>query len=272
MSKEKRLGRGLSALIPSEEEYGKIQEIEIDKILPNPNQPRETMNIETLQELVESIKQKGILQPILVRPKDDKYEIIAGERRYQSAKVAGLNKIPAIILDISEQEAYEISLIENLQREDLNPIEKAKAFQNYIEKYNITHEELAKKLSISRTEITNLLRLLHLPLEIQEEVRRGNLTYGHARALLSVDDPYWQKILAQKAIKEKLSVRETENLVRQKLKRREDIPEIKALEKRLQEYLETKVRIQPKSPEKGKITIEYRSLKELERIIEKFLV
>lgn len=270
MGKEKRLGRGLSALIPSEEE--RIKEIEIEKILPNPNQPRETMSIESLRELSESIKQKGILQPILVRPKDDKYEIVAGERRYQSAKIAGLSKIPAIILNISEQEAYEISLIENLQREDLNPIEKAKAFQNYIDKYNVTHEELANKLNISRAEITNLLRLLQLPLEIQEEVRRGSLTYGHARALLSIDDPYWQKVLAQKVIKEKLSVRATEELVKRKGKRLEEIPEIKMLERKLQEYLETKVKIQPRSPEKGIITIEYKSLKELERIIEKFLV
>ncbi|MCX7942282.1 MAG: ParB/RepB/Spo0J family partition protein [Dictyoglomaceae bacterium] len=270
MGKEKRLGRGLSALIPSEEE--KIKEIEIEKILPNPNQPRESMDIENLRDLSESIKQRGILQPILVRPKEDKFEIVAGERRYQSAKIAGISKIPAVILNISDQEAYEISLIENIQREDLNPIEKAKAFQNYIEKYNVTHEELANKLNISRTEITNLLRLLQLPLEIQEEVRRGSLTYGHARALLSVDDPYWQKILAQRIIKEKLSVRETEELVRKKGKGIEEIPEIVVLERKLQEYLETKVKIQPKSPERGKITIEYRSLKELERIIEKFIL
>ncbi|MCS7202330.1 MAG: ParB/RepB/Spo0J family partition protein [Dictyoglomus sp.] len=271
MGKEKRLGRGLSALIPTEEE-SKIKEIEIEKILPNPYQPRETIDIENLRELSESIKQRGVLQPILVRQKDDKYEIVAGERRYQSAKIAGLSKIPAIVLNISDQEAYEISLIENLQREDLNPIEKAKAFQNYIEKYNVTHEELANKLNISRTEITNLLRLLQLPLEIQEEVRRGNLTYGHARALLSIDDPNWQKILAQRIIKEKLSVRETEDLARRKGKKIEKIPEIMVLERKLQEYLETKVKIQPRSPEKGKITIEYRSLKELERIIEKFML
>lgn len=269
MGKEKRLGRGLSALIPSEEE--KIKEIEIEKILPNPHQPRETMDIENLRELAESIKQRGVLQPILVRRREDKYEIVAGERRYQSAKISGITKIPAIVLDLSDQEAYEISLIENIQREDLNPIEKAKAFQSYIERYKITHEELASKLSISRAEITNLLRLLQLPLEIQEEVRRGNLTYGHARALLSLDDPYWQKVLAQRVIREKLSVRDTEELVKGQGKRMEEIPEIKVLERKLQEYLETKVKIQPRSPEKGRIMIEYKNLEELERIIEKFL-
>jgi len=270
MSKEKRLGRGLSALISSQDE-SKIQEIEMERIIPNPNQPRETIDIETLSNLSQSIKEKGILQPILVRRKDDKYEIIAGERRYLSAKSAGLSKIPAIILEVSDQEAFEISLIENLQREDLNPIEIAKAFQNYIDKYNVTHDELAKKIGISRVEVTNIIRLLQLPIEIQEEVRRGNLTYGHARALLSIDEPSLQRNIAQKIIKDKLSVRETENLVKRS-KELEEIPEIKVLERRLQEYLGSRVKIFPKTPEKGKIVIEYKNIEELESIIEKLLV
>lgn len=265
----RRLGRGLSALISSEEEK-RIEEIEIEKIIPNPNQPRGLISEESIRELAESIKQKGILQPILVRRRDDKYEIIAGERRYLSAKFLGMNKLPAIILDVDEREAYELSLIENIQREDLNPIEKAEAFQSYIDKYRVTHEALAEKLGISRTEITNLLRLLQLPPEIKEEVKKGNLTYGHARAILSLEDADSQKKIVERIIKEKLSVRETEKLVNKKRKRVE-IPEIKALEDKLQNYLETRVKIQPRSPEKGRITIEYKSLEELERIIGKFI-
>lgn len=270
MSSMKRLGRGLSALIPSEEK-GPIQEIDIDNIITNPNQPRESIDEESIRELAESIKRKGILQPILVRKREDKYEIIAGERRFQSARLIGLDKVPAIIIDADDQEAYEISLVENIQREDLNPIEKAKAFQSYIEKYRVTHEELAERLGISRSEITNLLRLLQLPLELQEEVRRGNLTYGHARALLSLEDGELQRRLAQKVIKEKLSVRDTEDLVKRN-SNRVKIPEIKMLEERLQSYLEARVKIQPKSPDRGKITIEYKSLEELDRIVEKFLM
>ena len=267
----KRLGRGLSALIPDEEEKKRIEEIEIDRIVPNPNQPREFINEESIRELAESIREKGILQPILVRRKDDSYyEIVAGERRYLSAKLLGLNIVPAIILDINEKEAYEISLIENIQREDLNPIEKAEAFKDYIDKYRVTHEELAGKIGISRTEITNLLRLLQLPQEIKEEVKKGTLTYGHARTLLGLESIDSQKEIAEKIIKEKLSVRETEELVSKKREIRE-IPEIRALESKLQNYLETRVKIQPQSPEKGRITIEYKSLEELERIIGKFL-
>lgn len=266
----KRLGRGLSALIPSEENVF-IQEIDINLIEINPNQPRETINEESIRELAESIKKKGILQPILVRRKDSKYEIIAGERRYQSAKLIGMNKVPVIVIDADDQEAYEISLIENIQREDLNPIEKAKAFQSYIERYKITHEELAERIGISRSEITNILRLLQLPLEIQEEIKKGNLTYGHARALLSLEDGELQKRLARKVIKEKLSVRDTETLVKRNINKVE-IPEIRILEERLQNYFETKVKIQPKSPDRGKITIEYKSLEELEKIVEKFLL
>lgn len=265
---DKRLGRGLSALIPTDDK--RLEEIEIEKIIPNSSQPRELINDEGIKELAESIREKGILQPILVRRRDDKYEIVAGERRYLSAKLVGLDKVPAIILDIDEREAFEISLIENIQREDLNPIEKAEAFQSYIDRYKVTHEELAKRLGISRTEITNLLRLLQLPPEIKEEVKKDSLTYGHARALLGLKDAESQKEMAKRIVKEKLSVRETEELVG-KRKMRLEIPEIRALESKLQSYLETKVRIHPRSPERGRITIEYKSLEELERIIGKFL-
>lgn len=265
--KKKGLGRGLEALI-GEEEGHLVENIPIDKIVPNPKQPRETLNPETLQELIESIKTLGLLQPILVRPKGEMYEIVAGERRYHAAKVAGLKEIPVIVKNIDDQTAWDIALTENLQREDLNPIEKAKAFQYYIENFNVTQEELAQRLSISRSEVANFLRLLQLPPEIQEEVRRGSLSYGHARALLGLDDPYLQKLLAQRVIKEKLSVRETEDLVKKKkIKDGRDLPEIRALEEKLEENLGTKVKIVPRSPTKGKITIEYRSLEELERII-----
>ncbi|MCX7795558.1 MAG: ParB/RepB/Spo0J family partition protein [bacterium] len=266
----KRLGRGLSALIPTEDNIS-IQEIDINSININPNQPREAIDEKNIRELAESIKKKGILQPILVRRKDNEYEIIAGERRYQSAKLIGMNKVPVIVIDANDQEAYEISLIENIQREDLNPIEKARAFQSYIERYKVTHEELADKIGVSRSEITNILRLLQLPIEIQDEIKRGNLTYGHARALLGLEDSELQRRLARKVIKEKLSVRDTEALVKRSINKAE-IPEIRMLEERLQSYLEAKVKIQPKSPDKGRITIEYKSLEELEKIVEKFLL
>lgn len=155
-SQKKGLGRGLEALIGEEENL--IEKLPIDKIVPNPNQPRETLNPESLQELVESIKQLGLLQPILVRPKGDYYEIVAGERRYHAAKASGLKEIPVIIKDIDDQTAWDIALTENLQREDLNPIEKAKAFQYYIETFNVTQEELAQRLSISRSEVANFFK------------------------------------------------------------------------------------------------------------------
>ncbi|HOJ92597.1 MAG TPA: ParB/RepB/Spo0J family partition protein [Dictyoglomaceae bacterium] len=271
-SKKKGLGRGLEALIEVDEEKELVEEIPIEKIVPNPNQPRNTLNPDTLQELVDSIKNVGILQPILVRPKGEVYEIIAGERRYRGAKAAGLQKIPVIIKELDEQTALDITLTENLQREDLNPIEKAKAFQSYIETFKVTQEELAQRLSISRSEVTNFLRLLQLPPDIQEEVRRGNLTYGHARTLLGIEDPALQRIIAQKVISEKLSVRETEDLVKTKkiVKKFKD-PELNVLEEQLEKYLGTRVKIQPKSPNKGKLTIEYKSIEELERIVGKFL-
>ncbi len=271
-SKKKGLGRGLEALIEVNEEKELVEEIPIEKIVPNPNQPRNTLNPDTLQELVDSIKNVGILQPILVRPKGEVYEIIAGERRYHGAKAAGLQKIPVIIKELDDQTALDITLTENLQREDLNPIEKAKAFQSYIETFKVTQEELAQRLSISRSEVTNFLRLLQLPPDIQEEVRRENLTYGHARTLLGIEDPALQRIIAQKVISEKLSVRETEDLVKTKkiVKKFKD-PELNVLEEQLEKYLGTRVKIQPKSPNKGKLTIEYKSIEELERIVGKFL-
>ncbi|MGC9063768.1 MAG: ParB/RepB/Spo0J family partition protein [bacterium] len=256
-------------MIPSREE-GTIQEIEIERIYQNSNQPRETIDKQAIEKLADSIRQKGILQPILVRSRDNGFEIVAGERRYLAARLLGLKKLPAILLEVNEREAYEISLIENIQREDLNPIDKANAFQGYIERYGVTHEELAERLGISRSEITNLLRLLKLPLEVQERLKSGDLTYGHARALLGIDEQLLQKELTQKIIDEKLSVRETEELVRRN-NRIGKIPEIKAIEDKLQAYLETKVRIRPRSPEKGKIVIEYRSLEELEKITGRFL-
>ena len=278
------LGKGLDSLIPvpSKEDMKKAETMmKISQVEPNREQPRKNFEEESLQELAESIKQYGVIQPLIVHKKDDYYEIIAGERRWRAAKMAGLKEIPVIIKEYSSQEIMEISLIENIQREDLNPIEEAKAYQRLIKEYNLTQEEVAKRVSKSRTQITNTMRLLKLTEEVQNMLIEDLISSGHARALVAVDDEKLQLKLAQKIESEALSVRETETLVKEALnptpvrekkensqaKEQEEII-YRETEKRLENILGSKVYIHKKKGEKGKIEISYFSMEELERIID----
>ncbi|MBR3401793.1 MAG: ParB/RepB/Spo0J family partition protein [Parasporobacterium sp.] len=274
------LGKGLDLLIPKSEpvEEKKTtdpQVLKISQVEPNRNQPRKQFDKESLQELAGSIKQYGIIQPIIVAKKDDYYEIIAGERRWRAAKMAGLKEVPVVIKEYSEKEIAEISLIENIQRENLNPIEEAKAYKSLIEEYNLTQEELSERISKSRTQITNTMRLLKLHDKVQKMLIDGSISAGHARALLGLEIQEEQLLTAQKIVAENLSVRQTEDLVRQinnPPKSKKSSPKIKNsvfykdLEKRMTEALGTKVKINQKEQGKGRIEISYFSEDELDRI------
>ena len=273
------LGKGLDLLIPKSEpveEKAEPQVLKISQVEPNRNQPRKQFDKEGLQELAGSIKQYGIIQPIIVAKKDDYYEIIAGERRWRAAKMAGLKEVPVVIREYSEKEIAEISLIENIQRENLNPIEEAKAYKSLIEEYNLTQEELSERISKSRTQITNTMRLLKLHEKVQKMLIDGSLSAGHARALLGLEIQEEQLITAQKIVAENLSVRQTEDLVRQinnpPKSSKKTAPKIKNsvfykdLEKRMTEALGTKVHINQKEQGKGRIEISYFSEDELDRI------
>ena len=214
--KKKALGRGLNALV-GEAQYetgnsGSETKLSIGDIVPNPNQPRTHFNETELNELSESIREHGVLQPLLVRKKGSKYEIIAGERRYQAARAAGLTEVPVVIRDISDDDVFKLALIENLQRSDLTPLEEARGYQQLIKEKGLTQEELAKALSKSRSAITNTIRLLDLPKEVQAFVEDGSLSAGHARAILSVPSEEGRIRLAKKVVDERLSVRQTETL------------------------------------------------------------
>lgn len=271
---KKGLGKGLQALIP-ETDSTTANEIPMDQIIINENQPRKEFDVEALDSLTDSIRQYGVLQPILVSPEGNGYKIIAGERRYRAAKAAGLEKIPAVVRTITEEESMELALIENLQREDLNPIEEAAAYKTLMEEYSLTQEEIAKIIGKSRPAIANSLRLLNLDPRVRELVEDGKLSAGHAKALLGIDGLGKQYELAIKVLKEDMSVRETEKMVSKltedkKVKKMKDIkkdPLLKDIENRLERALGTKVMIN-RSKKGGKIYIEYYSDEELERIIE----
>lgn len=275
---KKALGKGLDALIPGIEKAEKenlFVEIEIERILPGITQPRTGIDEGSLKELAQSIKEKGIIQPIVVsRVGDGSFRIIAGERRWRAAKIAGLQKIPAIIKDVSPAEAVEIALIENIQREDLDPVETAMAFHRLLKEFHLTQEELSQRVGKDRATIANYIRILKLPEEIQNCLKEGSLTIGHAKAILSIDDAEKQKEVSQIVIKKSLSVRQTEELVKrlaksQTKKHKEKIPEIVELEDRLTSELGSKVRISHRG-KKGKLEIFYNSLDELDGIIQRF--
>ena len=278
---QKGLGKGIKALLEDFDltDESKVIKISINRIKPNPNQPRKHIKEETLKELAESIKQKGIIQPIIVREKEGYYEIIAGERRWRAAQIAGLQEIPVVIRnDISELESLELALIENIQREDLNPIDLALAYNELIEKYNLTQEELAKILGKSRSAIANTLRLLKLPEEIKNHIISGKLSEGHGRVLLALEDEKEMTRLANECIEKQLSVRELEEIIyfksqeqiQEKIVSHETNQEKKNndlvnIEEDLIEALGTKVIVKG-SLNKGKIIIEYYSREDLERI------
>ena len=300
--KKSGLGRGLDALFPEKTVQSKPKTVKtvkeekkvavdtkkssqqetsngermmkISMIEPNREQPRKKFDEDALQELSESIKQYGILQPLLVSDKKDYYEIVAGERRWRAAKMAGLKEVPVVVKEFSTQEIVEISLIENIQRENLNPIEEAMAYKRLLEEFDLKQDEVAERVSKSRTAVTNSMRLLKLSERVQQMIVDDMISTGHARALLALDDEEQQYILANKIFDEKLSVRETEKLVKAlknpkkevKVQKQEHMFVYDNLEEHLKNIIGTKVSVNPKANGKGKIEIEYYSEEELERI------
>jgi ParB family chromosome partitioning protein len=264
------LGKGLEALIPEKGE--EVIYLDIDRIFPGEQQPRKTFRDDSLKELAASIKEKGVIQPVIVsRVGDGTFRLVTGERRWRATALAGLKKIPALIKNVASRDSLEIALIENIQREDLNPIETAEAFSRLITDFNLTQEDLSEKVGKDRATIANYLRLLKLPEEIKPLIYNGSLSTGHAKAILAVDGKVNQLEVARKIIKKGLSVREAEVLSRKiskppKVKSNKD-PQISSLEEKLIKSLGTKVRILNKG-KKGKIEIEYYSLDELDRLLE----
>lgn len=274
MSNRRGLGRGLSAIIPSIIQDASLEEVlvPVSQIQRNPDQPRTEMDEESLSELTDSIRKVGVLQPIIVRPFGDGYQIIAGERRWRAACAAELEKVPVKVLGVSDGESLEIALIENLQREDLNAIEEARGYRRLLTEHQMTQAELADKVSKSRSTITNALRLLDLPEEAQELVYSGKMSAGHARAVLSVPDERLRIRLAEKVVTEGLSVRETENLARLYAAGGGDKPPrpatprlYKVVTRRLRKALGTGVRIR-QSLGRSKLEIEFHGEEDLERI------
>jgi ParB family chromosome partitioning protein len=269
------LGRGLSALIPNaaqESQTSEPVELALDIIAPNPLQPRTDMNEDGIGELADSIGKVGLLQPIIVRPLGDGYQIIAGERRWRAARVAGLERVPVRVLTTSEVEALEIALIENLQREDLNAIEEARGYRRLLAEHQMTQAELADKVSKSRSAITNALRLLDLPDEVVDLVYSGKLSAGHARAILGVPEEVARTRLAAKVVEDGLSVRETENLARlyaagqaERAPRPTTPKSFKLVARKLRRMLGTNVRVRV-TEKKGKIEIDFHGEEDLERI------
>jgi ParB family transcriptional regulator, chromosome partitioning protein len=277
------LGKGLSALIPvappqsvpSTISDDPKTEVDIDRISPSPFQPRRAFDEAKLQEMAMSIRNQGIIQPLVVRAKGDRFELIAGERRWRAAMKAGLNRVPVVVREASDHDALQLAMIENLQREDLNPIEEAAGYRRLQEEFTWSQEEVAEKVGKSRPAVANALRLLSLPSEVQQEVASGNLPAGQARALLGLQSEAVIMTAYREVIARALSTRETEKLVRNlKLgrRRRRDAPaanpDLRSLVEELQRALGTKIRLLPKArSDKGKIEIEYYSLPDLERII-----
>jgi len=273
------LGRGLSALISTDSQQAdgdEIREIEIDLIRPGHQQPRTSFDQAKLEELAQSIRTSGIIQPLLVRPRGGLFELVAGERRWRAAQLAGLARIPAIIREIPDDKLLELALIENIQRQELNPIEEANAYKRLIESLNLTQEEVAQRVGRDRTFVTNYLRILKLPSEIQILLETEKLTFGHARALLGLGDLILQRRFAQKIVKHNWSVRETERRIKHatpvgppsaRAASRQVDPNIRAAEAKLRRHLGTQVQIVPaRTGAAGKIEIEYYSGLDLDRL------
>lgn len=300
MAPKRGLGRGLSNLIPTDDTTEDVttktskqtktgtvtkteivkkveQTLNINRIEPNKNQPRKEFNEDALQELADSIKQFGVIEPLVVVKRKGYYELIAGERRWRAARLAGLKEVPVVIKDYDDQQIVEIALIENIQREDLNPIEEAHAYERLIQEFNLTQDEVAERVSKSRTTVTNALRLLQLTEKVQQMLIDDMLSTGHVRALITIADPQLQYETAMYIFDKKLSVRETESYVKKLLNKKpkektseKEDPELsflyKAIENRLKESLGTKTTIKAKTKDSGKIEIEYYSQEDLERI------
>lgn len=277
MNKKSALGKGLGALIPNEiqsNDNNKPSLISLNLIKSNDEQPRKTFDDEKIAELAQSIKEHGIIQPIILNKKDEYYVIVAGERRWRAAKLLGLKEVPSVVMDLTDKDILEISLIENIQRQDLNPIEEALAYKKLLSDFNLTQEELSKRIGKSRVAISNIIRLIALCDTVKQYLIDEVISEGHGRALLAITDPKLQSEIAQKVIDEKLSVRELEKLIKhlnnnkeEKSVKREGNPYYKDVTERLQNYFGTKVNISNKN-NKGKIEIEYYSEEDLQRILE----
>lgn len=285
MTKKFGLGKGLGALIP--EDDGNISNniddskrmISINMIKANNEQPRKNFDSQKINELSQSIKDHGIIQPLVLNKQGEFYTIIAGERRWRAAKLAGLKEVPAVIMDITDKQVLELSLIENIQREDLNPIEEAKAYNKLLKDFNMTHEDLSERLSKSRASITNTMRLLNLDERVQQYIIDGVISEGHGKVILSIDDKKLQYDMSQKVIDDGLSVRALEDLIRELNRDNKSIKENKDtiesndiyfvdMKNRLQNYFGTKVNINSNKKGKGKIEIEYYSNEDLQRILD----
>lgn len=279
MKSKRGLGKGLQALIPEDQNTSShgVSRLPIDDVFPNKNQPRTTFDKEKLEELASSIKEHGVIQPIVVSKEGDGYMIIAGERRWRASKMAGLKEVPAVVMSVTEMQIMEFALIENLQREDLNEIEAATAYRELMDRFQLTQQDIAQRLGKSRTSIANTLRLLNLPGAIQKLIESGDITPGHGRCLLSLEGEARDSLL-QHIIRDQLSVREAEKMVRVLKKKSKkskpqkevtslDVLILQDLEARLQHALGTKVAIHEKNS-KGKIEIEFYSNDDLERIME----
>lgn len=277
IKKENQTGSGLSSA-PSEaggpeNKINSVEEIDITRVIPNPHQPRKNFSPEKLQELSDSIRQHGILQPIVVSQNGDQYEVIAGERRLQAAKLAGLSKITAIVREATDQQKLELAIIENIQRHDLNPVEEAKSYAKLVQEFGLKQEEVADKVGKSRSAVANKLRLLGLPVEIQRAIIEGRITEGHAKAILAIVNPEKQRALFELILKSNLTVRQTEDKTREiSVRTHKRVvardPEIKKIEEDLVAKLGTKVKVS-KAGTGGRIIIDYYSKEELDNLISK---
>lgn len=284
--KGNRLGRGFSALLPNAaapaapveqpRPTGGVVQLAIEEVLPDKTQPRRRFEDAKIEELAASIRSKGVIQPILVRKDGTRYRIIAGERRWRASQRAGLKYVPVLVKEVTERQAFELALIENIQREDLNPVEEAEAYRRLIEEHSLTQEACAERLGKDRSSIANSLRLLRLPDEIKDALTEGSLNMGHARALLGLNDDGAMKRAAKEVAAKKLSVRQTEQLVRKakeskgEAKKAADAtpsPQVRSIEEKLQRALGTKVRLTDKGGGKGKIEVDFFSYEELDRIL-----
>jgi len=274
MPHRKALGRGLDALLPEETTAGTVRLIHVDEIKRNPFQPRQKINEQELQELVSSIREKGVLQPLLVRQKDGGYELVAGERRWLAAKQAGLDKVPALIIDVSDQEALEIALIENLQREDLNLIEEAAAYRKLIDEFGLTQAQIAERVGKDRSTIANRLRLLALHPDVISMLTEGILSEGHARVLLRLDGTEQVKF-ANMVVEKGLSVRELENLIQSKkpkrMAKRRSLQVASEFERKLTESIGMPVKLKLGRRGGGSIQIKFKNLEQLREILSKIL-
>lgn len=275
MVRERRLGKGLDALLSKDKKASGpgVMGIDPDQIVPSPTQPRLAIEPEAMEALIESISRNGILQPIVVRKAGKKFELVAGERRWRASQHLGLTTIPAVVRDVPDDQMLELALVENIQRADLNPIEKAKAFSQLIREYNLTQAQAADSVGMDRSSVANFIRLLDLPSDIQALVSRGTLSMGHARALLACRSQRQQKEIAERIQKEDLSVRAVETLVsskpttKEKVAKKDKSPDVAEVEARISDRLGLKTTLKPKTDHSGQVVVRYKTLEDLDALL-----